>query len=429
MEAEKLYVTPLYVAVLEALFTQNAAGQEPGWKARATRYFPGQGHGPVRLRDPLGASAWVGSSGEEHSWRHFRSFEPGEWNRDRGTPGDGGEMSPRKPRCLVAWKIRRTNEGSRTKPEPSMRSFLLYAEATLLTLAIVFAALDLRHADLRIPLYYSMGSDVHFILGMIKSVADTGWYFENPWLGARGAQDLRLPVRRDGDLPGSQAVPPALPRPLPRRQPLLSRDIRPGLVDVVVRTAEVRSPGPGGRGGEPPVRVHALPSLERHGESPPLRVLPDPSRDNGEPVAEYGATPGLRPERSGPGATGLAAGRTLPVLVTAVLVSMGGPSSAYFGTFLLVVGGFIGFVRKPSWTEPLTRSRASGWSWDCSCFKSSRSSSALHRQGRVQTTVTRTMDDYYVHALRLENLIRPTVGRRLALAQPALDIRARREPE
>ena len=46
--------------------------------------------------------------------------------------------------------------------------------------------LDLRHADLRIPLYYSMGSDVHFILGMIKSVADTGWYFENPWLGAPG---------------------------------------------------------------------------------------------------------------------------------------------------------------------------------------------------------------------------------------------------
>ena len=31
-----------------------------------------------------------------------------------------------------------------------------------------------------------MGSDVHFILGMIKSVADTGWYFENPWLGAPG---------------------------------------------------------------------------------------------------------------------------------------------------------------------------------------------------------------------------------------------------
>ena len=188
-----------------------------------------------------------------------------------------------------------------------MRSFLLYAEATLLTLVILFAALDLRHADLRIPLYYSMGSDVHFILGMIKSVADTGWYFENPWLGAPGTLKIYdFPFAETGTFLGVKLF------LLLFRDPYLAGNLFYLATYVlaswtlVVRTAEVRSPGPGGRGGEPPVRVHALPSLERHGASPPLRVLPDPSGGDGEPVAMHGQPLVLRHERAGPRATGLA---------------------------------------------------------------------------------------------------------------------------
>ena len=122
-----------------------------------------------------------------------------------------------------------------------MRSFLLYAEATLLTLVIVFAALDLRHADLRIPLYYSMGSDVHFILGMNKSIADTGWYFENPWLGAPGTLKIYdFPFAEPGTFLGVKLFLLLFRDPYLAGQPFLSRDVCAGLVDVVVRTAEVR---------------------------------------------------------------------------------------------------------------------------------------------------------------------------------------------
>ena len=106
-------------------------------------------------------------------------------------------------------------------------------------------------------------------------------------------------------------------------------------------------------------------------------------------------------------------GRTLPVLVTALLVSMGGPYSAYFGTFLLVVGGFIGFVRRPSLDRALDAAVCVGLVVGLFLLQVLPFVVGSHRQGRVQTTVTRTMDDYYVHALRLENLIRPTVGHRL----------------
>ena len=106
-------------------------------------------------------------------------------------------------------------------------------------------------------------------------------------------------------------------------------------------------------------------------------------------------------------------GRSLPVLVTALLVSMGGPYSAYFGTFLLVVGGFIGFVRRPSLDRVLDAAVCVGLVVGLFLLQVLPFVVGSHRQGRVQTTVARTMDDYYVHALRLENLIRPTVGHRL----------------
>ena len=78
-----------------------------------------------------------------------------------------------------------------------------------------------------------------------------------------------------------------------------------------------------------------------------------------------------------------------------------------------MVGGFIGFVRRPSLDRALDAAMCVGLVVGLFLLQVLPFVVGSHRQGRVQTTVTRTMDDYYVHALRLENLIRPTVGHRL----------------
>ena len=118
-----------------------------------------------------------------------------------------------------------------------------------------------------------------------------------------------------------------------------------------------------------------------------------------------------------------------PVLVTALLVSMGGPYSAYFGTFLLVVGGFIGFVRRPSLDRALDAAVCVGLVVGLFLLQVLPFVVGSHRQGRVQTTVTRTMDDYYVHAPPAREPD-PAHGRAPpALAEPALGLRTRREPQ
>jgi phosphoglycerol transferase len=72
----------------------------------------------------------------------------------------------------------------------TMRVFLLYFLAILGCSVILVLSLGLWNADLRVPFDYTHGRDVNFILGMCKSINDTGWCTENPMMGAPGTMEL-----------------------------------------------------------------------------------------------------------------------------------------------------------------------------------------------------------------------------------------------
>ncbi len=80
-----------------------------------------------------------------------------------------------------------------------MRTLLLYAQAIILCLIIVFVALGLGKADFRVPFHYTSGGDAFFFLGTYKSIADTGWYTENPWMSAPGTMEIYdFPIAETG---------------------------------------------------------------------------------------------------------------------------------------------------------------------------------------------------------------------------------------
>lgn len=295
-----------------------------------------------------------------------------------------------------------------------MRSILLYAESMLLTLVIVFASLDLRHANMRVPLYYSMGSDVHFILGMIKSIADNGWYFENPWLGAPGTLKIYdFPFAETGTFLGVKLF------LLVFRDPYLAGNLFYLATYVLAAWSALFVSRKLGADGQVAVATgllftftpyhfwRGMAHLHLSAYYPiPLVVMVSLWLCQGLPLfLATGERGRLRP--------GWHAGRTLPVLVTALLVSLGGPYSAYFGTFLLIVGGLIGLLRRPGLDRAMEAIVCVGLVAGLFLLQLLPFVIGSHRQGRVQTTVKRTMDDYHVHALHLENLIRPTVGHRL----------------
>ena len=65
----------------------------------------------------------------------------------------------------------------------------LYAVG-LITLAVFATAYDLWRANIRVPVDYRLGWDTYFSMVLVKSVADTGWYLNNPRLGTPGAMLL-----------------------------------------------------------------------------------------------------------------------------------------------------------------------------------------------------------------------------------------------
>jgi phosphoglycerol transferase len=290
-----------------------------------------------------------------------------------------------------------------------MRSFLLYTEAAILSLLIAFAALDLWHADLRVPFYYSMGSDVHFILAMIKTVAETGWYFENPWLGAPGTMKLYdFPFAETGTFLGVKLF------FLLVRDPYLAGNFFYLATYVLASWSSLYVMRKFGVDDQVSVAASLLfaftpyhfwrgmAHLHLSAYYPiPLDVMVSLWLCAGEPLFFRSGESGAR------------AGRSLPVVVTALLVSMGGPYCAFFGTFLILIGGLVGWLRKPSWQRAVDAAASVGLVAGFFLLQVLPFLVGARREGEVPKSLVRTMDDYYVHALRIENLIRPTAGHRL----------------
>jgi phosphoglycerol transferase len=79
---------------------------------------------------------------------------------------------------------------------PYLRAVGWYAANALLTVALMTGVLRLWRAPLDVPFCYEV--DGIQTLVFTKTVAETGWYLDNPRLGAPGAMDLRLFPQSEG---------------------------------------------------------------------------------------------------------------------------------------------------------------------------------------------------------------------------------------
>jgi len=295
-----------------------------------------------------------------------------------------------------------------------MKVLLIYLETALLSGLIACAALDLRRADLRIPLYYSVGGDVHYHLALTKTVAQTGWYLENPMLGAPGTmKTYDFPYAETGTFLGLKLF------ILLFRDPFLAGNLFFLATFVlaawssllVLRRFEVHDQVAVAASllfafapyhfwkGTSHIHLSAYYPI-------PLAVMVSLWLCQGKPLLLARNAQGkLRPC--------WIRNHTLAVLVACGLISLGGPYGAYFGTFLLLIGGVIGLLRKPSLERGLNGLFAAGLVVGLFAVQLIPFVLGTYRQGRGTNAWIRLSGFYYNNALWSRNLFRPTVGHRL----------------
>ncbi|MFO0890303.1 MAG: hypothetical protein U0790_14320 [Isosphaeraceae bacterium] len=297
-----------------------------------------------------------------------------------------------------------------------MRNGLLFLQTTLLCLGISYVSLDLGKADLRVPFSYSAGTDVHFFMAMNKTIAETGWYFENPRLGAPGRMWLYdFPFVETGTFLGIKLL------ILLTGDPFLGGNLfylatyllaawtalfvllRLGVHPQVAVAAGLLfafTPYHFWRGA---AHVHLSAYYPI-----PLAVLVSLWLARGQPLLWAGERPG-RPRLA------WVKGYSLTVIVACILVALGGPYTIFFGLLLILVGGVMGVLRKPSWRPVADLVACLGLVIGLALCQVVPFLISLGHQGPLRNVVFRPLDNYYKFALSLANLIRPPVGHRLGL--------------
>jgi hypothetical protein len=297
-----------------------------------------------------------------------------------------------------------------------MRAALLYAQVIVLTGVVLVFALDLGQADLRVPFYYSVGGgDVFFFLPLYKTIAETGWYTENPWLGAPGVMKLYdFPITETGLMLGVKLLIAVVDNPF------LAANLYFLLTFVTAAVAALfvlRS-----LGVQDQVAVAAsllfafLPYHFWRGpfhpwastyHSIPLITLVALGLCRGEPAF-------FRRDAWGRLHWTRTRGLTIPAVVACLLASISGPYYAFFGTFLIVAGGVIGLVRKAGVDRLLDVLTATGLI--AGLFLAQLMPNVLYttREGGNPTPLKREVGYYQHYSLRIIQLLRPAAGHRLA---------------
>jgi len=229
-----------------------------------------------------------------------------------------------------------------------MKTAWIYLETAILAALVASGALELWRADLKVPMYYSVGGDVHYHAALAKTMADTGWYTENPQLGAPGRMMLYdFPYAETGTFLGLKALITLV------RDPFLALNLL--YLSTYVLTAWAA--------------VFVLRKFEVHDQVAvamgllfaftPFHLWKGPHHIH---LSAYSHVPfavmialwlargdALWAVRDEAGRLRLrrVAGRSLAALAGCLLVALGGPYAAYFGCFLILVGGVVGFLRSP----------------------------------------------------------------------------------
>jgi phosphoglycerol transferase len=295
-----------------------------------------------------------------------------------------------------------------------MRSILVYALATVLSIVITFAALGMQHADLRIPFHYAVGGDVYQNLAIYKGIAENGWFLENPLLGAPGVAKtydypyaetgtwlgVKLLIWLVGDpfLAGNLFFLATFPAATLTSLYVLRRF---GVADHVAVAASLLfafTPYHFWQGTGHPHFSAYYPI--------PLVVMVCLWLCQGQPVFFQGGD-GRRTRPA------WISGHTLPALVACGLVSLGGPYHTFFSVFLLLVAGMIGLLRKPGWNRALNPMTAIGLVIALFAVQLVPFLVGVMRQGYNPAGWNRPSGFYYVYSLWLSNLFRPAFGHRV----------------
>ncbi len=302
-----------------------------------------------------------------------------------------------------------------------MRTAVLYAQVTVLTVAVMALALDLGRADLRVPFDYTVAGDVFHSLQLYKTIADTGWYTENPWLGAPGVMKVYdYPMTETGLMLVIKLL-IAL-----TGDPFLSINLYFLMTFVAAAVASLFVLRAFGVGGQVAVAASLLFAfLPYHFWHGPLH--PNLSTYHAIPLVAMvalwlcGPEPLLfRRDESGRLSRAWSRRRTLPAAVACVLVALSGPYYAFFGVFLILAGGAIGVMRRPGADRVLDALAAAGLV--TGLFAAQLVPNVLHvaREGPNPAASKRSVGDYYLYSLRVVNLLKPVPGHRLPGLSPGL---------
>ena len=301
-----------------------------------------------------------------------------------------------------------------------MRTALLYAQVTVLTGVVLFFALDLSRANLHIPFYYSVGGgDLFFFLPLYKAIAETGWYLENPWLGAPGVMKLYdFPINETGLMLGIKLLIALV------GDTFLAANVYFLMTFFTAAIASLFVLRLFGAHGQVAVAASLLFAfLPYHFWRGPFH--PHYSTYHAIPLAAMvalwlcGTEPLLfRRDESGRLRWAWSWRRTLPVAVACVLISIAGPYYAFFSTFLILAGGVIGLLRKPGIDRVLDALAAAALV--TVLFTAQLIPNALEavRERPNPLPWKRPVGSYYRYSLRVMNLLRPVAGHRV----PWLDL-------
>jgi phosphoglycerol transferase len=296
-----------------------------------------------------------------------------------------------------------------------MRSILVYAEAMVLSLLIMFLALGLQKADLRVPFHYAVGGDVYQNLAIYKGIAENGWFLENPLLGAPGiARTYDYPYAETGTWLGVKLL------ILLVRDPFLAGNLfflatfptatltslyvlrRFGVDDQVAVGASLLfafTPYHFWQGTGHPHFSAYYPI--------PLVVMVCLWLCKGDRVFFRRGDGGkVRPAS--------VKGQTLPALVACGLVSLGGPYHVFFSVFLLLTATMMGLLRKPGWHRVLEGLTAVVLVLGLFAAQLVPFVVGVLRQGYNPSGWNRPAQFYYIYSLWFSNLFRPAYGHRLS---------------
>jgi phosphoglycerol transferase len=113
-----------------------------------------------------------------------------DWGNRGKTTAGGYTSSELAARLMISSVRERRLSEHRTNKETWMRTLYLYVVATFWCVLTLALSLELWKTDLKTPFYYTSGGDLTAVIWMYKTVAETGWYTQNPRMAAPGTMEL-----------------------------------------------------------------------------------------------------------------------------------------------------------------------------------------------------------------------------------------------